>query len=413
MDRDGAVEESAAGSGQAAGPAFVLPSRAAAIAACRVALDSGAGPVLVTGEAGVGKTWLGARLAEDRSARTLSLSLDLSPSTDPAALFRSIGHGLGLAGLDFEADPRLAVADELRDQAADGRRWTLILDEAQAAADAVLEEVRILSNRLGRPDGFDGLALLGQTRLARRLATRPLAGLSARIAARAHLRPIDADEARDLLARVRPRSGLGLDEVERLHRDAQGNPRRLLRLAGSVGPLDGPAKAFAPSKAVRTPELEANPRPDPTPIPIPLPAAADEAVPLLGPTRPPIHLGDNLIEVGWEPPAATDQDEGQSPAVEDEVEDEDGPEPAMDEPVQDHYAAIQAWNEWARNQERVPASHPSPALSDPAPDLFDDDETPNPAAQARLLGNLWAEGPEKFAPYGQLFSRLRQPNDPD
>jgi type II secretory pathway predicted ATPase ExeA len=383
MDREMSLGVGAGAAGADA-EAFALPSRRAALDACRAAIE--AGPVLITGEAGAGKTWLAGRLAAEAPAWRWAV-VDLTPTTDAVDLLRAIAHRLGLPEPD--SDPRLALADALRERDVDGRRWALVVDEAHLAPPEVLEEARVLSNRLGRPDGFAAMVLIGQTPLACRVETRPLAALEARLAARVHLRPIDADEAIELVARLRPGRAADVAEVERWHRDAAGNPKRLLRLASAPAPR------------------AAHPRP------IPAPAAADVEVesplpspPRLGSDRPPIHVEDGLIEVGWEAepeprPAPTTLTTA-APAV-----------PAADEgaevAVDDHYAALQAWNEWARNQGR--------ALAPTAPDVATDPDPPADPARGSDAPNghphVWAEGQQSFAPYSQLFSRFRQPRDPD
>ncbi|HEX8201567.1 MAG TPA: ATP-binding protein, partial [Isosphaeraceae bacterium] len=209
----------------------VLPSRAAAIKACRAALAEGAGPVLLTGAAGTGKTWLWKHLAAGWVGDGRWLGVDLTPRSDAGEFFGRIGHALGLPEADAIEEARRAVADELRERAVDGRRWLLVVDEAHNASAELLEEIRVLSNRLGRPDGVAGIVLVGQTALARRIETRPLAALEARLAARIHLRALDVDEARLFLSQQIAGRSWTWPQVEVLHREAAGNPQRLLRLA--------------------------------------------------------------------------------------------------------------------------------------------------------------------------------------
>ena len=78
--------------------------------------------------------------------------------------------------------------------------------------------------------------------------------------------------------------------------------------------------------------------------------------------------------------------------------------------VEDHYAALQAWTEWARNRGRgvgpdvgagrwprePVASLRAPATMRPPPE-----DLPRPAG-------LRVESQHEHAPYSQLFSRLRQ-----
>jgi type II secretory pathway predicted ATPase ExeA len=364
----------------------ILPSRRAALAACRSALDRG--PVLITGEAGIGKSWLAARLTDSAGPLLSWVTLDLTPATDPAGLLRLLGHELGLEG----AADRIALGDFLAEQAADRRRWGLILDETHGASGLVLEEIRVISNRLGRADGFSGLVLVGQTPLARRLATRSLSALEARLAARVHLRPIDADEARALLEWTGDSDREADPEwMERIHRESGGNPRRLLALAAVAHsrPSTDQRNAEEPGTPTMT---------QPAPV---------QPVGRLGENRPPIRVEEGLIEVGWEPEA----DAALEPAGEANRTD---PEPVA---VNDHYAALQAWDEWARNQgrqaEEATATRAAAWIEAPSTALQTDEgrDEPETGGETPSGPHVWAEGQQGFAPYGQLFTRLRQSRD--
>jgi type II secretory pathway predicted ATPase ExeA len=365
--------------------AFVLASRSAAIGKLRSAIDSQAGPVLLSGEPGVGKTWVWRRLQAEMRPSLRWIGVDLSPANAPQDLYRLIGYALDLTGPSGPEPSRPELADFLAEVADDGTRWVLVVDEAHSVADAVLEELRILANQLGRADGFAGLILVGQTPLARRLATRPLSALATRIVARVALRPIDPDEARMLLDRAKPELELTDDALDRLHRDARGNPKRLLDLARAFArPTARTAEPVPPTYPVRA---AAEPR-----------AERERELPVLGTPKPPIRVEDGLIEVGWEPetPAAEASVATMAPP----------PEPASEEAVEDHYAALQAWTEWAKSQGRSPdLSAPQPAADAAVIAMSEIDQ---PSAEH---GDVWAEGQQAFAPYSQLFSRLRQRKD--
>ena len=212
--------------------AFVLPSRRPALDICRQALP--VGPVLLTGDAGIGKTWLWRLLSAESPPFHRWMGVDLALRLDtPVDFCRLVGHGLGLTEPDASAS-RVGLVDFLTDRFDAGDCPALVVEEAHNLSTAVWEEVRILANRLGEPGGFAGLVLVGQTPLARRFTTRTFSGIESRLAARAHLGPIDADEARELLTRLRPGRTWSVEEVETLHRDAAGNPGRLLRRVGPV-----------------------------------------------------------------------------------------------------------------------------------------------------------------------------------
>ena len=242
---------------------FALASRGGALVQVRAAIEARTGPVLLTGEAGVGKTWLWHRLRSEMPGSWRWVSVDLSPANDPAEFYRLIGYGLGLSGADRPDASRLALAEFLQEGAVDGKRWVLVVDEAHSVSAAVLEEVRILANRLGHSDGFGALILVGQTALARRLATRPLAALAARLSARSTCGPSMRTKRHDLLGCLVP--GLSWDKatLERHHRDAGGNPRWLIqraREASAQAPRRRRNLAAAPLTPCANPRTGARPR---------------------------------------------------------------------------------------------------------------------------------------------------------
>jgi general secretion pathway protein A len=395
------------------GEVFTLPSRAEAVVALRSTLEAQAGPVLVTGEPGVGKTWLCRRLEADLPPPWRWVVVDIPPAIDATAFYDLIGHSLGLPHAGGEAPGRLALVDFLREAASDGVRVALVIDEAQNASVAVLEEIRLLANRLGRRDGVAALVLVGQTALARRLAGRPERALAVRLAAHLHLRTLDIEESQVLLSGLVPTLDWNEYTLEQIHRDARGNPGLMLRAARGARPHT-PA-----TEAARTvPRLPERRHPGGEPLPPPDHQDAWEN-PELGSNRPPLMVGDGMIEVGWEPSRDSEASvmapappSGSAPEPSAHLKDDDQalresgsdsasmPEVGVEtvETINDHYAALQAWNEWARNQGRgalVPKQDAAP--------------TPGPSGQP----SVWRDAQQGFAPYGQLFSRQRQIRDPN
>ncbi len=142
--------------------------------------------------------------------------------------------------------------------------------------------------------------------------------------------------------------------------------------------------------------------------------------PPLVPARPPIRVEDGLVEVGWE----GDLD-AEPPYEEESARPPESPCPDdssfNEELVEDRYAALQAWHEWTRNQGRGDTdSDPTQLESSPADEATEleagisnaiSTSPPSAAAEssvARSLANIRAEPQQEFAPYSQLFTRLRQ-----
>jgi hypothetical protein len=321
----------------------------------------------------------------------------------------------------------------LHDEATDGRSWLLVVDEAHRGSVQVWDEIHSFRNQFGLKTGFAGLFVLGQTELARALATRRFSGFATSLQATLHLLPIDLDEARELLSfELRDEIG-GEHLLEELHRDARGNPGKLLRLADTRPPTSRPnrVEALNPEFSGSAPAV---PRSATTRFEMPAFAAlkvestADPSVahgghnrmnsPPLIPARPPIRLEDGLVEVGWE------GDLDSEPAGEEEAATAtESPRPCPDdaafneELIEDRYAALQAWSEWTRNQGRmasegaaVPAREIEPSSVEEATEVAVASK-PSSASEPSVdmeLANLRAESQHDFAPYSQLFTRPRQ-----
>jgi len=419
---------------------FILPSRLHALKGIVPALRAQLGLVLLTGDAGLGKTWLSDRVQEQVPSDWRGITIAPSPANGPADLYRMIGHALGLPRASDLCDARLELASFLEVGAADGTGWFVTIDEVQGASVALLDEVRLLSNRLGQADGFAGLMLLGQTEFARRLATRPLAALDRRIAARVHLRRLDIEELRSLLTRIEPdaASQIGGD-WEQFYQQSNGNPKRALdgirlRVASEPRRLRvGPAA----TSRLTTPEWKTTPRPSLSSDRDVAPSQSNAGggstgpgwkTPVLGESKPPLRMEDGMIEVGWAPESeetseAVERDEGLEVASAlSEMETHQEESLPEEETIHDRYAALQAWEEWTRNEGRAqelevaPPSNPSDSSVPPPLSAGEEEEfDTSPLGQERddlvIPPGVWAEQHQDFAPYGQLFTRARHPRD--
>ncbi len=216
----------------------LLPSRRAARSAIREAIARARGPVALTGEPGAGKTALWRSLQAEREAGESWLAVEVTPGLGPRDLYRFIAHGLKVKP-DFFGRPELL--DTLTSRSLDGERWTLVVDEAQNLDAATLEEVRVLSNRLGEPDGFAAILLVGQTPLARRLASSEGRALAARLAGHVHLKALDVDEVGLLLQAMAPGREWSEDVVDRIHLETRGRPG-LVSESGRAGSAGRPLR---------------------------------------------------------------------------------------------------------------------------------------------------------------------------
>ncbi len=384
---------------------FLPPSRQSLLDLARGVMDTG--PILLTGDAGIGKSWLVAELIRQTTPIGW-LRIDLTPNDGPVELYRHLARGLGLT---LGTPSRLDIADVLADRSADGERCGLVIDEAQNLALDVWEEVRVLLNRFGADDGFGAVILVGQTPLVRRFSTRPMAAIEARLAAHLHLRPFDVAEAHAWLIGRYPGVTWAAEEVEAIHRDAGGNPRRLIRrLAAIQGRIGSRPEISSPAPAA----LHAVKDHENASAGDSSAHRAAMAPPLTGPARPPLHFEENSIEVGWsadDPESSDYEDQAEGK----QVETIPSP-PKIDESslaIHDHYAALQAWREWTSNQERQTLAARSDRELADAIDEAAMTEAVDPAELATPdRPSIRAEGYQHFAPFGQLFTRMAPVREP-
>ena len=391
---------------------FVPPSRRSVLNLALAAL--GVGPILVTGDAGIGKSWLVERLVALAPSSRWAV-VDLTPADGPTDLYRHIARALGIGPSDLMPPSRLDIADALADRSHDGHRSSLVIDEAHNLRPDVWEEVRVLANRLGQADGFANLILVGQTALVRRFATRTLAAIEARLAAHLHVRPIDVSEAREWLIQKHPELDWSTDEVEAIHRDSGGNPGRLVRRSASISARLASKSSIAPrhepAATLSIPRDSDLDDFDPATM---IAGSPPTPSPLTGADRPPLLVEENAIEVGWSAedcdPSSFEENDPVDHTASGELSRDQEP---SDQAVHDHYAALQAWREWADNQDkRVNRSRSDRDLADEIDEAAEVEATEAAEAVFNDRSSVRVEGYQHFAPFGQLFARMAQVREP-
>jgi type II secretory pathway predicted ATPase ExeA len=154
-----------------------------------------AGPGLLIGPAGTGKSLLCRLLAEHFAGRLSVVLLDSGRIATHRALLQEILYRLNLPyrGLD-EGELRLSLLDFLEPKPASSEGLLLLVDEAHSLSLRLLEELRMLTNlvRDGKPRV--SVVLAGSSLLEERFASPKLSSFSQRMAARAYLEPLDAAE---------------------------------------------------------------------------------------------------------------------------------------------------------------------------------------------------------------------------
>jgi general secretion pathway protein A len=283
------------------------------------------------------------------------------------------------------------------------------------------------------------MVIVGSSELVRKMRSRQFIELAGRLITHVHLLPLDLDEARTLVSGPDKEGSIAPIVLETMHRDAAGNPRRLLQLLRTRNRLlPSPALRRGSENSVGSPEarsqvlstesrsgelsdwreivaepsanqsLGSSVEPDLT-LTQPQPAS----VPALIPSRPPLRVEEGMIEVGWSGSLEAESAlsvEADSEAIESSVAQVPATELGLsDETIDDHYAALQAWTEWARNRgQGMEQQAPGVQTEDELVQRSDNDEPGISPSESMLSGVIRAEGQHEHAPYSQLFSRLRQ-----
>ena len=198
-------------------------------------LNQGEGFVVITGEVGAGKSTLVAHLKQKLDERRMTVGEVVTSALDGEEMVHVAARSFGL---DIEGGDKAAALAAielfLHEEARQGRRVLLIVDEAQNLSIGALEELRMLSNfQLGSHPLLQTL-LLGQPEFKHLLAhSDELEQLRQRVIAAHHLEPMQPGEMEPYVShRLEHVGWTGNPEFDaaiwpRLHRATGGIPRKV------------------------------------------------------------------------------------------------------------------------------------------------------------------------------------------
>ncbi len=246
-------------------------------------LNQGEGFVVITGEVGSGKSTLVAHLKQKLDAGRMTVGEVVTSALDDDEMIHVAARsfGLDISGGD-KAAALAAIELFLHEEARNGRRVLLIVDEAQNLSIGALEELRMLSNfQLGSHPLLQTL-LLGQPEFKQLLAqSDELEQLRQRVIAAHHLEPMQPGEIEPyVMHRLQHVGWNGTPEFDgsiwvKLHKATGGIPRKVnqvmtrLLLLGAVEEqsvletdmLDGVVEEMSGDAALAD-DAAARPRPD-------------------------------------------------------------------------------------------------------------------------------------------------------
>ena len=165
-----------------------------AFASLRYGIETRKGFIVITGEAGTGKTTLLRRLMRSVEA-TVHTAFIFNTHLSFTELLRLVLNDLGIAS---SARDRMTLMAQLNDylieQLEKDHIVSVLVDEAQDLSDEMLEELRLLSNLETDRAKLIQIVLMGQPELERKLDQPELRQLKQRVAMRCRLAPLSSDE---------------------------------------------------------------------------------------------------------------------------------------------------------------------------------------------------------------------------
>ena len=189
------------------------------------------GFVQLTGEVGAGKTTL-CRALLDQLGPGFSTALILNPVLDCDQLVKAVAMELNLPSKGMDRLEMVAEINRFLLQQVEHKKDTaLIIDDAQALSNELLEQLRLLSNLETDERKLLQIVLMGQPELRDRLNDHGLRQLRQRITVRYHLNPLRLGEVGQYIHhRLQVAGANGAPyftgaAVWRIHRYSRGIPR--------------------------------------------------------------------------------------------------------------------------------------------------------------------------------------------
>ncbi|GEM_PF-2689249 len=220
---------------------FDSAMHARAMAYLKYGLQQGEGIVVLTGDAGVGKTTLVEHFIAELENDIVASRL-LGTKFEPGEILPQVMSVFGAEqrGSTFAAQMK-ALEAYLAGQIASGKQVILVIDEAQNLPNHSLEEIRLLTTLSQAGRSLLQIFLVGQPELRTRLAKSDMKQLSQRIVVSWTLKALDADEAADYIDYRLLMAGWGEEEslftegaMQTIYRHTGGVPRLINRICARV-----------------------------------------------------------------------------------------------------------------------------------------------------------------------------------
>jgi type II secretory pathway predicted ATPase ExeA len=181
---------------------------------------------------GMGKTTLLFRFLDDIRETSRSIFLfDIDPACEPRDLVGYILRDLGITPGKTSSEMHEQLSDALIKETRAGRKFVLVIDEAQNLSDAALERVRLLTNFETSRGKLMQIVLSGQPQLSDKLKKPSLVQLRQRISTICRLKPLSAQETDGYIDYRLKQAGyegkplFASDALKMITETSQGTPR--------------------------------------------------------------------------------------------------------------------------------------------------------------------------------------------
>lgn len=206
--------------------------------ALAVSCERGQGISVLTGEAGLGKSLVGLRLAFELQPTFATAFLGHSAYATRRALLQAILYELNRPfDRKAEQELRLELASALKSLRTEKQGFVLIVDEAHRLSLPLLDELRLLTLLAEAGEPLARVVLIGDHELEERLAHPELAAFNQRVCCQVDLAPLTQVESLEYLSAHLEFAGGEAEEIfteeamEFLAKAADGVPRCLNHLA--------------------------------------------------------------------------------------------------------------------------------------------------------------------------------------
>ncbi len=202
-----------------------------ALAILRYGIADKKGFLLLTGNAGTGKTTL-LQILINSISHDIRVCFIANPKISINDFYYHIAHEFGLDEFDGnKAKFLLNFAAFIKECRTKNEQLILIIDEAQVLPIDVIEEIRLLSNQEYLDYGIMSVFLVGQPELNERLADERLLPLRQRIGIRFHLTPLSLRNTIEYISYRLQKSGSRQSDLftavalQLIHTETKGIPR--------------------------------------------------------------------------------------------------------------------------------------------------------------------------------------------